>query len=200
MSKDLEIQRPIGIPASPALTRAFAVAGEAHRGQQRKDGRPYIEHPTQVAQLLAEAGAGEEILVAAILHDAVEDSELTVDQLRADFGDGVASLVEALTDDPNIGDWRERKDDSRRRVASAGQDAATIYTADKIGNLREVVKLFAFTGEGVGWLEKAPTLDLRIEKWRADLAMAAELGVHQGLCRYFAIELDSLEHARAAGV
>ncbi len=197
MSEDLEISRPVGIPASPALERAFDVAKEAHRGQQRKDGRPYIEHPTQVAQLLAEAGAGEEMVVAAVLHDTVEDSAVTVDDVRNEFGARVAELVEALTDNPELDNWRERKDDVRRRAAAAGRDAATIYIGDKIANLREVIKLFAFTGEGVGWLEKAPTLDLRIEAWRADLAMARELDVHSGLCRYFEIELNSLERSRA---
>jgi (p)ppGpp synthase/HD superfamily hydrolase len=195
----LELWRPVNIPASPPLVNAFAVAQEAHRGQRRKDGRPYIEHPTQVAQLLADAGAREELLVAAVLHDAVEDSDLTVDELRDDFGGRVASLVETLTDDPDIDTWQERKDELRSRVAAAGPDAAAIYTADKITNLREVVKLYAFTGEDVADLEKAPSLNLRIAAWDADLKMATELGVHAGLRRYFAIELDALERARVLG-
>ena len=183
--------------SSPALARAFAVAEDAHRDQRRKDGRPYIEHPTQIAQLLADIGASEDLLVAAVLHDAVEDSELTVANLREGFGDRVARLVEALTDHEAIDDWTERKDELRGRVERTGTDAATIYTADKIGNLREVVKLYAFEGEHVGELEKAPTLDLRIAAWQADLAMAIRVGVADGLCRYFAIELKALEQARA---
>jgi hypothetical protein len=149
-----------------------------------------------VAQLLADAGAGEELVIAAVLHDAVEDSDLTVDDLRGEFGGPVAGLVEALTDDPELETWQERKDELRGRVTDAGLDAGTIYVADKIANLREVVKLYAFHGESVGALEKAPTLDLRIEAWKADLAMAGTLGVHAGLRRYFAIQLDALESAR----
>jgi (p)ppGpp synthase/HD superfamily hydrolase len=186
----------VSIPETPAIERAFAVAREAHRNQQRKDGRPYIEHPTQVAQLLADADAREELLVAAVLHDAVEDSDLTVDDLREEFGGRVAGLVESLTDNPELDTWQEKKDELRSRVAAAGRDAGTIYVADKIANLRELVKLYAFRGESVGELEKAPTLDARVEAWRADLAMAEEIGVYAGFLRYFAIQLDGLEAAR----
>ncbi len=185
-----------GLPRSAALEKAFAIAEEAHRDQRRKDGRPYIEHPIQVAQLLADIGAEPDLLVAAILHDAIEDSELTVAALHDGFGERVARLVDALTDDESIDAWTERKVELRNRVERAGADAATIYTADKIGNLREVVKLYAFESEHVGELEKAPSLDLRIEAWRSDLAMAIRAGVPNGLCRYLTIELDALELAR----
>ncbi len=184
--------------ADADLARAFEVAAEAHRDQRRKDGRPYIDHPRQVAQLLGDIGAEDDLLVAAVLHDAVEDSELTVAELGEDFGEHIAKLVEVLTDDPSIESWAERKDELRRRVEAAGADAGAIYLADKIANLREVVKLYAFRGEQVAELEKAPSLDLRIAAWKADLAMATELGVSAGLCRYFSIELDALERARQA--
>jgi (p)ppGpp synthase/HD superfamily hydrolase len=190
------IRRPVGLPFSAALTDAFEIAEQAHSDQQRKDGRPYIEHPTQVAQLLADIGAGEDLLVAAVLHDAVEDSELTIAELGGDFGERIAKLVEVLSDDPSIESWTERKDELRRRVETAGPDAGTIYISDKIANLREVIKLYAFQGEQVAGLEKAPSLDLRIGAWKADLAMAVGLGVSGGLCRYFSIELDALERAR----
>ncbi|MDX6636887.1 MAG: diphosphokinase / guanosine-3,5-bis(diphosphate) 3-diphosphatase [Solirubrobacterales bacterium] len=194
--EDTGIRRPVGIRRSPALVKAFELAEEAHSDQRRKDGRPYIEHPTQVAQLLDDVGAEEEILVAAVLHDSVEDSELGVDEIRESFGGRVADLVEALTEDSTIESWVDRKEDMRRRVAALGPGAGAIYTADKIVNLREVLKLYAFHGERAGELEKAPTLDHRVEAWNADLAMAVEVGVLDGLCRYFSIELNGLERAR----
>ncbi len=101
------------------VREALAVASEAHAGQVRNGsgGMPYIEHPKTVAERLAEHDYGDEVLAAALLHDVVEDSETTVEALRERFGEPVAGLVAALSDDESIADYRERKDEHRGRVA-----------------------------------------------------------------------------------
>ena len=79
------------------LERAYHTAEHYHRGQIRKSGEPYITHPLAVATILAELGMTESTLCAALLHDTVEDTSYTLDQLRADFGDEIARLVDGVT-------------------------------------------------------------------------------------------------------
>src|SRR4051794_10424757 len=79
------------------LQRAYDVAEAKHEGQKRKSGDPYITHPLAVATILAELGMDTTTLVAALLHDTVEDTGYSVEQLRADFGEEVAHLVDGVT-------------------------------------------------------------------------------------------------------
>jgi GTP pyrophosphokinase len=79
------------------LERAFTVAEKLHRGQTRKSGDPYITHPVAVATILAELGSPREVLAAALLHDTVEDTDYSLDQLRSEFGDEIAVLVDGVT-------------------------------------------------------------------------------------------------------
>ena len=79
------------------LRRAWAVGAAAHAGQTRKSGEPYITHPVAVAGVLAEQKVDVETLVAAILHDTIEDTPLTREQLAAEFGETVAELVDGVT-------------------------------------------------------------------------------------------------------
>ena len=169
----------VGVPAfvrsSERLASAFDLAAEAHRGQRATgDEGPYLCHPVKVAEVLHEAGVAESAIAAALLHDVVEDSELTVGDLGERFGWRVATLVQALTEDPSIGDWIARKDALRQQVRDAGPEAAAIYAADKLANLRDMRRLYAEHGEEAIRLHKAPTLDARVAAWRADAAMAAE--------------------------
>ncbi|MCB0909482.1 MAG: bifunctional (p)ppGpp synthetase/guanosine-3',5'-bis(diphosphate) 3'-pyrophosphohydrolase, partial [Nocardioidaceae bacterium] len=79
------------------LERAYLVAEKFHTGQTRKSGEPYITHPLAVTTILAELGMTEPTLVAALLHDTVEDTPYTLGQLRKEFGDEVAELVDGVT-------------------------------------------------------------------------------------------------------
>ena len=100
---------------SELIARALAKAPQAHAGQIRNGsgGLPYIEHPRMVAATLAARDYADTTLAAALLHDVVEDSDTTVEELRAEFGDTVADLVAALSDDESIEPYRERKDEHR---------------------------------------------------------------------------------------
>jgi (p)ppGpp synthase/HD superfamily hydrolase len=163
------------VDRSPLVRAAFEKARAAHQGQVRNGsgGMPYIDHPVTVAAHLDEHGYGEEVLAAALLHDVVEDSEVTLEELREEFGGTVAGLVGALSDDESIDSYRQRKAEHRERVAAAGPEAMAIYAADKLTNVRLLRKTYAEEGEKVAEEFKVP-LDLKAEIWDADLRLLRE--------------------------
>ncbi len=123
----------------PLTCEALAYAAEHHSGQRRdSDFAPFILHPLEVAVLLRNRGYSDEVVAAGLLHDAIEDTDATADELRERFGSHVAELVSALSDDEGIEDYGERKAALRAQVAQAGPDAAAIYAADKVAKAREL--------------------------------------------------------------
>jgi (p)ppGpp synthase/HD superfamily hydrolase len=160
---------------SSLVRAALEKARADHEGQIRNGsgGMPYVEHPKAVTSLLDEHGYGEEALAAALLHDVVEDSETTVEELRELFGDQVAGMVGSLTDDESIESYRQRKAEHRERVAAAGPEALAIYAADKLTNVRMLCRTYAEKGEAVAEEFKVP-IDLKAETWEADLELLRE--------------------------
>jgi (p)ppGpp synthase/HD superfamily hydrolase len=159
-----------------ALVRAaLEQARSDHAGQTRNGsgGMPYVEHPTRVAALLDEHGFGEEVLAAALLHDVVEDSETTLDELREKFGGEVVGLVGAMTDAEEIDDYRERKAEHRERMAAAPVEAMAIYGADKLTNSKTLRAAYAEEGDAVRDEFKVP-LELKLEIWEKDLELLRE--------------------------
>jgi (p)ppGpp synthase/HD superfamily hydrolase len=157
---------------SELVARALAKATAEHAGQVRNGsgGLPYIEHPRMVAATLAERGYPDEVLAAALLHDVVEDSDTTVEDLRAEFGDHIAELVGTLSDDESIDSYRNRKDEHRARVARAGGDALPIYGADKLTNMTTLHGAIEDEGIRVADEYEVP-LGLKLEVWEADTSM-----------------------------
>jgi guanosine-3',5'-bis(diphosphate) 3'-pyrophosphohydrolase len=160
---------------SPLVKSALEKARLAHAGQVRNGsgGMPYVEHPIAVAALLGENGYGDEVLAAALLHDVVEDSETTLDELRRLFGEPVAGMVGALSDDESMDSYRERKAEHRERVAAADGDALAIYGADKLTNVRTLRAAYEAEGDAVRDEFKVP-VELKTEIWEADLALLRE--------------------------
>jgi GTP pyrophosphokinase len=121
------------------LRRAYAVADQWHSGQVRKSGAPYITHPLAVAILLADIGMDTTTLVAALLHDTVEDTGLTIGQVKAEFGPEVAVLVDGVTklDGSKWGDHAEGET-FRKMILAASIDlrVLVIKLADRVHNLR----------------------------------------------------------------
>lgn len=121
------------------LRRAYAVADRWHSGQLRKSGAPYITHPLAVAILLAEIGMDTTTLVAALLHDTVEDTGLTIGEVKAEFGAEVAVLVDGVTklDGAKWGDHAE-SETFRKMILAASIDlrVLVIKIADRVHNLR----------------------------------------------------------------
>lgn len=160
---------------SPLVRAALEKARSAHEGQVRNGsgGMPYIEHPVRVAALLDEHGYGEEVLAAALLHDVIEDSDTTLDELREKFGDVVAGLVGSMTDDESIDDYRQRKVEHRERLAAAPAEAMAIYGADKLTNSSTLRAAYAEEGDAVREEFKVP-LELKLEIWEEDLGLLRE--------------------------
>lgn len=121
------------------LRRAYVVAERMHRGQMRKSGDPYITHPLAVAEILAHLGMDATTLVAALLHDTVEDTSYTLAQLRADFGPDVSLLVDGVTkfDKAHFG-ARAEAETIRKMIVAAGQDirVLVIKLADRLHNMQ----------------------------------------------------------------
>jgi len=121
------------------IERAYAAAEKAHAGQLRKSGEPYITHPVAVAQILADLGIGSKTLAAALLHDTVEDTDYTLDMVRADFGDEIAMLVDGVTklDKLKYGDSAQAET-VRKMVVAMSKDirVLVIKLADRLHNAR----------------------------------------------------------------
>ncbi|MFI6752240.1 RelA/SpoT family protein [Actinomadura luteofluorescens] len=121
------------------IERAYDVAAHYHRHQKRKSGDPYITHPLAVATILAELGMNTETLCAALLHDTVEDTPYTLDQLSAEFGDEIAALVDGVTklDKVKYGEAAEAET-VRKMVVAMSRDirVLVIKLGDRLHNMR----------------------------------------------------------------
>ena len=124
------------------LLDAIAFAAGKHRNQRRKDAEasPYINHPLQLAHVLATEGGVSDLktLMAAVLHDTVEDTETSYDELRERFGKKVADVVMEVTDDKSL-PKAERKQRQIEHAPRMSKRAALVKLADKTCNLRDVV-------------------------------------------------------------
>ena len=123
--------------ASPLLANAYRFAREAHHGERRTADTD-VEHPTEVARLLHDAGFPEEVVAAALLHDVVEDSTTSVEEIRERFGEPVADLGAGMPEDESIEPYERRKAALRGQVRAAGRDTAAIFAADKLAGAREM--------------------------------------------------------------
>ncbi len=131
------LEEPIALAARPLMVqKALAVAAAAHRGQVRKgSARPYILHPVAVAQLLVEAGCGDEVIAAGLLHDTLEDTSLTLGELRDQFGAKVASVVAGCSEPHKSVPWEKRKRHTLVTLKAAPWEVRVVTCADKLDNL-----------------------------------------------------------------
>ncbi|MFJ3925124.1 RelA/SpoT family protein [Streptomyces sp. NPDC090022] len=121
------------------LRRAYMLAETSHRGQTRKSGEPYITHPLAVTLILAELGAETTTLTASLLHDTVEDTEVTLDQVRAEFGDEVCFIVDGVTKVEKIDYGAAAEPETfRKMLVATGNDVRvmSIKLADRLHNMR----------------------------------------------------------------
>ncbi len=136
---------------SPRIKRAVEVAKKAHEGQLRKTGEPYIVHPLAVKKILEEWGMDEDTIIAGILHDTVEDTDLTLDDIKKEFGESVAFLVDGVTKLSNARHGMRdidtylpaTKDNFLRLMIALGDDIRVliIKLADRLHNLRTLSAL-----------------------------------------------------------
>ncbi|MYS10922.1 HD domain-containing protein, partial [Streptomyces sp. SID6041] len=121
------------------LRRAYVLAESSHRGQFRKSGEPYITHPLAVTLILAELGAETTTLTASLLHDTVEDTDVTLDQVRREFGEEVAYLVDGVTKVEKIDYGAAAEPETfRKMLVATGNDVRvmSIKLADRLHNMR----------------------------------------------------------------
>jgi (p)ppGpp synthase/HD superfamily hydrolase len=166
-------EMPSAIGTSAVVRDAYDLLVSKHAGQrQRVNGRPYVEHPVLVATDVSRAGFDPEIVAAALLHDIVEDSDVSIDDVQERFGRRVSVLVEAMTDDVEIEPYERRKALHREQVVAAGPEAAAIFAADKLNNVRALRSAYAEDGEAVAKRFKQP-LDMKLRVWVADAEMVS---------------------------
>jgi (p)ppGpp synthase/HD superfamily hydrolase len=180
---------PTFLTELPLARDALSFARELHRGQRRSsDAAPFILHPLEVAALLHTTGYGEIAVTAGILHDTVEDTGIGVEAITNRFGTEVGALVGAMTEDPEIEPYQERKAALRRQIAQFGEDATAVYAADKVTKVRELRAQAGRDPELLHCEEVRP----RLEHYSESLAMLEEATPEHPLVQKLRFELEAL--------
>jgi myo-inositol-1(or 4)-monophosphatase len=140
---------------SDLLDRAIKFAVDAHHNTERRGkGFPYIVHPLEAVEIVATITPDQELLAAAALHDTIEDTDVTVEQIRAEFGDRIADLVHAESDQFTEGvseedSWHARKQAAIDRLAAAPHDAKIVAMGDKLSNMRAIWRDYQLKGDAL---------------------------------------------------
>lgn len=144
------------------VDKAVKFAVDAHKGTERRGkGFPYVVHVLESMAISASITNDPEILAAAALHDTVEDTDVTIDDIRREFGDRVASLVdsESVVLDAGVSEtdsWRSRKHAAIARLQSASKDAKIVAIGDKLSNMRAIAADYHVQGDNLWNLFHAP--------------------------------------------
>lgn len=137
------------------LDRAIIFAVKAHHNSERRGkGFPYIVHPMEAVEIVATITPDQELLAAAALHDTIEDTEVTYDQIREAFGERIADLVHAESDEMPEGkseedSWHDRKQAAIDRLAAASYDAKIVAMGDKLSNMRAIWRDYRTKGDAL---------------------------------------------------
>lgn len=138
---------------SSFLDRAIEFAVKAHANTERRGkGFPYIVHPLEAMEIVATMTPDQELLAAAALHDTIEDTSVTIDDLRREFGDRVATIVEAESDKflegiPDEASWHQRKQAAIDRIAAAPFESKIVAMGDKLSNMRAIWRDYQEQGD-----------------------------------------------------
>lgn len=138
---------------SSFLDRAIEFAVKAHANTERRGkGFPYIVHPLEAMEIVASMTPDQELLAAAALHDTIEDTSVTLDDLRREFGDRVAAIVEAESDKfienvPDEASWHQRKQAAIDRIAAAPFESKIVAMGDKLSNMRAIWRDYQEQGD-----------------------------------------------------
>lgn len=135
------------------LDRAILFAVKAHHNTERRGkGFPYIVHPMEAVEIVSTITPDQELLAAAALHDTIEDTDVTVEDIRREFGERVAELVHAESDQFTEGvseeeSWHDRKQAAIDRLAAASHDAKIVAMGDKLSNMRAIYRDYMVKGD-----------------------------------------------------
>lgn len=132
------------------IDKALAIAAIAHRNQVRKGTDiPYFVHPVRVGMILQEYGCSEDVICAGILHDTVEDTNMTLSILALEFNDNVARIVEGCSE-PNKGaPWEERKQHTIAEIKKVDKEIGHVICADKLHNLKSIIEDKKMIGDSI---------------------------------------------------
>lgn len=133
------------------IKKAAEFAAMAHKGTMRKGSQiPYIYHPMEVAVIVAQLTSDPEVIAAAYLHDVLEDTQTTPEELEAVFGRRILELVQTETEDKSL-TWRERKAATIQRLAEAPLETKILALGDKLSNMRDTARDYLVMRDAV-WL------------------------------------------------
>ncbi|MBQ7448333.1 MAG: HD domain-containing protein [Paludibacteraceae bacterium] len=138
---------------STLLDRAIVFAVNAHHNTERRGKAfPYIVHPLEAVEIVATITPDQELLAAAALHDTVEDTDVTIDDIRQEFGDRIADIVFSESDQFADGiseedSWHDRKKTAIERLKNASYDAKIVAMGDKLSNMRAIQRDYATKGD-----------------------------------------------------
>lgn len=153
---------------STIFDKAVDFALAAHEGQTRKDGSIYILHPLEVAVIAGTMTRDEDVLAAAVLHDTVEDTDATAQDILDNFGERIAELVEHETENkrpelPPEQTWKIRKQESLAVLKDSPIESKILWVSDKLSNMRSLYKDYEEIGESV--FERFNETDPRKQRW-----------------------------------
>ena len=137
------------------LDRAIVFAVKAHHNTERRGkGFPYIVHPMEAVEIVSTITSDQELLAAAALHDTIEDTDVTVQDIRREFGERVAQLVHEESDQFTKGvseedSWHDRKQAAINRLAAASHDAKIVALGDKLSNMRAIWRDYQVKGDEI---------------------------------------------------
>lgn len=138
---------------SELLDKAIVFAVKAHHNTERRGkGFPYIVHPMEAVEIVATITSDQELLAAAVLHDTVEDTDIEVEDIKKQFGDRIAAIVEQESDKFTEGiseedSWHDRKRAAIDRLKHASKDAKIVAMGDKLSNMRAIARDYATIGD-----------------------------------------------------
>ncbi|HEY6397452.1 MAG TPA: HD domain-containing protein [Solirubrobacteraceae bacterium] len=180
---------------------AIAYAERMHTGQHRADGAPFILHPLEVASLLHDAGAPDHLIAAGVMHDLIEKTDVSASELQEQFGRRITRLVLAVSDDDKISGYAKRKASLRQQVADAGNEALTLFAADKLSKLRELRREHAVDSRDSATPVRVRALRARrLKHYRRSLTLLEDRLAESLLVRELRDELGRLlcDHERLA--
>lgn len=132
------------------IQKALNFSIRAHKGQKRMITKaPYVTHPFAVALILARISAGEDVIVAGLLHDTIEDCGVTREEIESEFGSKVAGIVDDLTEDDSNLPWDDRKKLMLEKARCMEKDSILVKSADVLHNITDLMYSYALEGEKI---------------------------------------------------
>jgi (p)ppGpp synthase/HD superfamily hydrolase len=179
------------------IDKAITIASIAHLEQKRKaDGTPYVAHPMRVAMTLAKHGFSEETIAAACVHDVLEDTDYSSEQLQSELGIKVVKIVQAVTNDDTL-KWEDKKLRYIQTTKDGPEEAKAVACADKIDNMRSFIEAYQAQGNNV-WKKFNRGRDGMLWYWSELLKMLKSDWKHPLLAEYESVlkEVDGLTQAK----